>query len=130
MTDDDSIRELLAHYALRLDADDVDGCLDLFTENGEFEVYGRTLPREGIRKMFARAPKGMHLTGAALVDVCDGSATVRSQVLFVDSTTHRMRPALYDDQLAKIDGRWLFERRRCQFLSATGLSDSPQDPTA
>jgi hypothetical protein len=128
MTDDETIRDLLADYALRLDVDDVDGCLGLFTDDGEFEVYGQTLSRERIRKMFTRAPKGMHLTGAAHVDLRGDSATVRSQVLFVDSTTHQIRTALYDDQLVKVGGQWLFARRRCRFLTATGLSDTPPDP--
>lgn len=127
VTDDEAIRDLLAAYALRLDADDLEGCLELFAEAGEFEVYGQTLPRDRIRRMFARAPNGMHMTGAAQIDVHGDAATVRSQVLFVDSTTHQMRPALYDDQLVKLDGRWLFERRRCRFLTSAGLADSPQE---
>jgi hypothetical protein len=130
VTDDEAIRDLLAAYALRLDADDLDGCLDLFDADGEFEVYGHVLSRERTRKMFGRAPKGMHLIGAALIDIRADAATVRSQVLFVDSTTHQMRPALYDDQLKKVGGRWLFARRRCQFITATGLNDSPEDPAA
>lgn len=129
MNDDRKIRDLLAEYALRLDADDIDGCLALFAPDGEFEVYGTVLSRERILKMFTRAPRGMHLTGAALVLRVDGdTAYVRSQVLFVDSTTHQMRPALYDDDLIKADGTWRFRRRRCQFLTADGLSDSSRDP--
>jgi hypothetical protein len=128
VTDHAAIRDLLAAYALTLDADDIDGCMELFADAGEFEVYGQTLPRDRIRKMFVRAPKGMHMTGAALIDLYGDSATVRSQVLFVDSATHQMRPALYDDQLVKRDGRWLFARRRCRFLTPTGLADSPPEP--
>jgi hypothetical protein len=127
VTDDKAIRDLLAAYALRLDADDLDACLELFTDDGEFEVYGKTLSRERIRKMFMRAPKGMHMTGAALIDVRGETATARSQVLFVDSSTHQIRPALYDDELISAHGQWRFRRRRCQFLTATGLSDSPQE---
>jgi SnoaL-like domain len=125
--DDKAIRDLLADYALRLDADDLDACLELFADDGEFEVYGKTLSRDRIRKMFMRAPKGMHLTGAALIDVRGETATARSQVLFVDSSTHQMRPALYDDDLVVVDGQWRFRRRRCHFLTASGLSDSPQE---
>jgi SnoaL-like domain len=127
MTDDKAIRDLLAEYALTLDVDDLDACLELFTDDGEFEVYGKTLTRDRIRKMFVRAPKGMHLTGAALIDVRGGTATARSQVLFVDSATHQMRPALYDDELITVHGQWRFRRRRCQFLTPSGLSDSPQE---
>jgi uncharacterized protein (TIGR02246 family) len=127
-TEAEAIRDLLAAYALTLDVDDLDGCLELFTEDGEFQVYGKRLSREQIRKMFTRAPRGMHMTGAALIDVRGDAAAVRSQVLFVDSSTHQMRPALYDDDLSKVDGRWRFARRRCQFLTEAGLADSPQEP--
>ena len=123
-----AIRDLLASYALLLDADDVEACLDLFTEDGEFLVYGKTLAgRERIKKMFTRAPHGMHLTGAALIDVRGHTAAVRSQVLFVEASTHQMRPALYDDDLVTVQGHWRFRRRRCQFLTASGLSDSPAE---
>jgi SnoaL-like domain len=127
MNDDKAIRNLLAAYALTLDVEDLDACLALFTDDGEFEVYGKTLSRERIRKMFMRAPKGMHMTGAALIDVRGEKATARSQVLFVDSSTHQIRPALYDDELISVHGQWRFRRRRCQFLTAAGLSDSPQE---
>ncbi|MGB8501547.1 nuclear transport factor 2 family protein [Mycobacterium sp.] len=128
MTPQAAIRELLAAYALTLDADDIDGCLALFTNDAEFVVFGKTLSGpDRIRKMLTRAPRGMHLTGATLVDVDDLTATVRSQVLFVDSTTHQLRPALYDDEVVNLDGRWRFRRRRCQFLTVAGLSDNPQE---
>lgn len=123
-----AIAELLAAYALALDGDDIDGCLALFTDDGEFLVYGKTLQGERIRKMFTRAPQGMHLTGAALVELTGDTATVRSQVLFVDSSSHQMRPALYDDELTRTAAGWRFRRRRCQFLTADGLQDSPAEP--
>jgi uncharacterized protein (TIGR02246 family) len=126
VADRSAIQDLLASYALTLDADDVEACLDLFTDDGEFLVYGETLAgRERIREMFTRAPNGMHLTGAARIDVRGQTATVRSQVLFVEASTHDMRPALYDDDLINVDGRWRFRSRRCQFITGTGLSDSP-----
>lgn len=128
MTDHDAIRDLLAGYALTLDADDIDGCLALFAEDGEFLVYGKALAGiERIRTMLTRAPRGMHLTGAAVIDARPGGAVVRSQVLFVDSANHQLRPALYDDDLVERDGRWLFRRRRCRFITADGLCDSPPD---
>jgi uncharacterized protein (TIGR02246 family) len=124
----DEIRDLLAAYALMLDADDIDGCLELFTDDSEFLVFGKTPSGpDKIRRMLTRAPKGMHLAGAAVVDVRGQTATVRSEVLFVDSSTHQLRPALYDDELLLVDGRWRFRRRRCQFLTSEGLSDAPQE---
>jgi ketosteroid isomerase-like protein len=127
MADPDAIRDLLAAYALRLDAEDIDGCLEFFADEGEFVVYGKTLiGRERIGRMFTRAPSGLHLIGAIHLDVRGATATVRSQVLFVDASTHEMRPALYDDELINIKGQWRFRSRRCQFITTSGLSDTPQ----
>jgi uncharacterized protein (TIGR02246 family) len=124
----DAIRDLLAAYAICLDADDVDGCLELFSDDGEFAVYGKTLiGRERIGRMFTRAPKGLHMIGGSRVEARGLTATVRSQVLFVEAGTRELRPALYDDELINVEGQWRFRRRRCQFITAEGLSDAPQE---
>ena len=122
-----AIRELLAGYALTLDAGDIDACIELFTADAQFQVYGRSFAgHDGIRKMFGDAPRGLHLTGAARIDVRDDTATARSQVLFVRAGSLQLRPALYDDELVRHGGRWRFRSRRCQFITSYGLSDSPE----
>ncbi|OBH93227.1 nuclear transport factor 2 family protein [Mycobacterium sp. E2733] len=128
MTDDRAaIRELIAGYALALDAGDVDECLAFFAEDAEFLVYGRTFAgHDGIGRMFRDAPRGLHLTGVSRIAVDDHTATARSQVLFVRAGDLHLRPALYDDELIRTDGQWRFRRRRCQFVTSRGLSDSPE----
>ncbi|MGB8387556.1 nuclear transport factor 2 family protein [Mycobacterium sp.] len=128
MTDDHAaIRELIADYALALDAGDIDECVKLFTPAGEFLVYGRSFAGHGaIGKMFREAPRGLHLIGASRIDVRDNTATARSQVLFVRAGDLHLRTALYDDELARDGGQWRFLRRRCQFITSYGLSDSPE----
>lgn len=128
MTDDEAaIRELIAGYALALDSGDIDACVQLFTADAEFVVYGRAFTgHEGIAKMFADAPRGLHMTGVSRIDVGERTATARSQVLFVRAGDLHLRPALYDDRLVCRDGQWRFQRRRCQFITSHGLSDSPE----
>ena len=128
MNDDQvSIRELIAAYALALDGGDIDGCVQLFTADAEFLVYGRSFAgHDGIGKMFRDAPRGLHLTGVSQIDVAGDTATGRTQVLFVRSGDLVLRPALYDDEMVRDDGRWRFRRRRCQFVTSHGLSDSPE----
>ena len=137
MTDDHTeIRELLARYALTLDAGDIDQCVELFTADGEFLVYGRVFAgHDGIGRMFQEAPRGLHLTGVAHIDVLEdvdlrtgATATARSQVLFVRAGSLQLRPALYDDELVRDGGHWRFRRRRCRFITSYGLSDSPEVP--
>jgi uncharacterized protein (TIGR02246 family) len=132
VTDDQAaIRELIAGYALALDAGDIDECVQLFTADAEFLVYGRSFAgHDGIGKMFRDAPRGLHLTGVSRIDVRDDTALARSQVLFVRAGSLQLRPALYDDELARIDGHWRFQRRRCRFITSAGLADSPEVPSA
>jgi uncharacterized protein (TIGR02246 family) len=75
-SDQAAIRELLAGYALALDAGDIDQCVQLFVPDAEFLVYGRSFAgHDGIGKMFRDAPRGLHLTGVSRIDVRDDTAT-------------------------------------------------------
>jgi hypothetical protein len=125
--DDRAIRDLLARYALALDTDDIDRCLDLFTDDGEFVVFGRAFSgRDQIRAMLESAPRGLHLTGVSSIDVAGEAATARSQVLLVEAGTLHLRPALFDDELSRDVRRWRFRRRRCRFITSGGLGDRPE----
>jgi hypothetical protein len=125
--EDAAIRELIAAYALALDAGDVERCVDLFAADAEFVVYGKSFGgHEGIGKMFHDAPRGLHLTGVSQIDVRDTTATARSQVLFVRAVDLHLRPAIYDDELIRCGENWRFQRRRCRFVSSHGLADSPE----
>lgn len=125
--DDRAIRDLLARYALALDTDDIDRCLDLFTDDGEFVVFGRAFSgRDQIRAMFESAPRGLHLTGVSSIDVAGEAATARSQVLLVEAGTLHLRPALFDDELSREGRRWRFRWRRCRFITIGGLGDRPE----
>ncbi|OBA83957.1 hypothetical protein A9W99_06060 [Mycobacterium sp. 1164966.3] len=127
--DQAAIRELIARYALSLDAGDIDQCVELFAEDSEFLVYGKSFAgRQGIGGMFREAPHGLHLTGVSRIDVDGDTATARSQVLFVRAGSLQLRPALYDDELVRDGGYWRFRRRRCRFVTIHGLSDTPEVP--
>ncbi|OBB91409.1 SgcJ/EcaC family oxidoreductase [Mycobacterium sp. 852002-40037_SCH5390672] len=136
MTDDAcddrrAIRALLAAYALALDAGDFDECVQLFAPDGEFLVYGKTFAgHDGIAGMFRHAARGLHLTGSARIEVEGERAVARSQVLFVRAGDLQLRPAIYDDELTRIAGRWRFTRRRCRFITSAGLADSPEVDSA
>jgi hypothetical protein len=124
----EAVRELISAYALALDAGDVEGCVQLFTNDAQFLVYGRSFDgHDGIRKMFQDAPRGLHLTGVSRIEVDGDTATARSQVLFVRAHDLHLRPALYDDEFVCEGTEWRFRRRRCQFVTSSGLSDSPED---
>ncbi len=124
-----AIANLLAEYCLALDHDEVDRCVDLFTEDGSFEVYGRSFDgRDRIRKMMLSAPAGLHLGGPPLVELVDGDRAVTKQnLLFIDRTGGEFRRTLYSDELRRTDDGWRIQKRRCQFITADGVRDKPDN---
>ena len=100
---------LLAHYCLSLDHDDIETWVSLFTEDASFNVYGRSFDgHEGLRKMMVAAPKGLHLGGPPLILMHDAnSAQTEQNLLFIDrqSGVSRRRG---------LPGRNCSERRRVE----------------
>ena len=125
--DDAEIRNLLARYCLCLDLDDVDGWVALFTPDAIYHVYGRAFEgHDGLRRMLAGAPGGLHLGGPPVVErVDDDRAATRQNLLFVERGTGVMRSAVYDDELVRTTDGWRIASRRCRFIVADGLADRP-----
>lgn len=122
-----AIANMLAEYCLSLDHDEIDRCVSLFTEDGSFEVYGRSWDGHGrLRKMMSSAPGGLHLGGPPFVERIEGDrAYTRQNLLFVDQTTGEFRRTLYTDELVRVGDEWKIKLRKCQFITADGLSDRP-----
>jgi len=125
--DDAAIRNLLARYCLLLDQDDVDAWVQLFTPDGTYTVYGHTFAGpEGLRRMLAGAPGGLHLGGPPAVEAVDADhARAQQNLLFIERGTDAMRQALYDDELVRTADGWRIASRRCRFFTAAGLADRP-----
>jgi hypothetical protein len=124
-----AITNLLAHYCLSLDHDDVDTWVSLFTEDGQFDVYGRSFDgREGLRKMMAAAPKGLHLGGPPLIRMHDADrAQTEQNLLFIDRQSGDSRSAVYRDDVVRTKAGWKIRKRSCWFIVPDGLSDRPVD---
>ena len=122
-----AISDLLSRYCLTLDMDDVDGWVSLFLPDARYEVYGRSFDgHEGLRKMMADAPSGLHLGGPPVIDVTrPDAATTTRNLLFVDSETGESRNAVYSDELERTAEGWRIAHTRCRFIVAAGLSDRP-----
>jgi hypothetical protein len=121
------IRNLIARYCLTLDLDDVDGWVALFTPDAVYEVYGRSfVGHDGLRKMMAGAPGGLHLGGPPVIEMPDDDhARTLRNLLFVDRATGEQRNAVYEDELVRGADGWRITRCRCRFIVRDGLSDRP-----
>lgn len=114
-----AVQELLATYVLSCDVHEVEATLDLFTEDGEFRVFDRAFTgREGLRKMLTHAAPGLHLAGASVVTPTADGAHVRQQLVFYPADRSEHRLTIYDDDLVKVDGRWLFRSREVRFMNS------------
>lgn len=123
-----AITQLLARYCLTLDHDDVDGWVALFTEDAEYEVYGRTFRgHDGLRRMMTGAPGGLHLGGPPVIRMVDADrAEAQQNLLFAEAAEGILRSAVYDDTLVRTPDGWRIARRRCRFITREGFADRPE----
>jgi len=129
-TDDAAIRDLLTRYCLHLDQREHDAWVDLFTEDGQFFVYGTSFDGpSGLKEMATTAPDGLHMVGPALLQIDGDRATSKQSFLFMDAVTHTSRIGWYDDELVRRPDGWRIRARRCTFLAPDGPSHRPGRPT-
>ena len=70
------IQQLLAKYAVTITQGDIEGLLSVFTPDGTYSAFGDTYPLDHFPALVAAAPKGLFMTGTALVDL-DGRPDTR-----------------------------------------------------
>jgi hypothetical protein len=122
----EAINTLLANYCITMDRRDADGWANLFTSDGQFFAFGRSFDgHDGLRKLAADSPGGIHLASQPVLELVGDEATVQQTFVFVDQKTHDLRIGFYDDELVRTDAGWRFRTRRCTFQSADGPSDRP-----
>lgn len=86
LADEMAIRGVLAEYCLRLEVDDFEKWLDLFTGDTVYEVYKKTLRgRDEVRALLSLAPHGVHLGGPARVVIDGDKADTVQNYLFISA---------------------------------------------
>ena len=67
--DELDIQRVLSEYCLRLEINDFEQWLDLFTDDAVYEVHRKSLRgREEIAAVLSLAPHGVHIGGAVRID--------------------------------------------------------------
>ena len=126
------VLNLIAAYAERLDARDIEGVADLFehatiSTDGGGEIRGRA----GVMQMFAsrasddaagppsvRRRQTKHVTTNVILEIDDGERTARARSVYVviaendDGELRIMTAGRYHDEFELIDGQWRFSARR------------------
>ena len=69
------IQQLLAKYAVTITQGDIEGLVSVFTPDGTYSAFGETYALERFPVLVAAAPKGLFMTGTALVELDGDTAT-------------------------------------------------------
>jgi SnoaL-like domain len=118
------IQQLLAKYAVTITQQDIEGLLAVFTPDGTYSAFGETYALERFPVLVDAAPKGLFLTGTALVDI-DGDAGTGTQPLcFIDHASHDMRIGYYRDTYVRTTDGWRLKTRAMTFIRRSGAHDS------
>ncbi len=143
------IEDLMARYLFAIDYDDWDAYVGTFAEDGELEFAsgtskGRAAIRENVTKFAAgigrfyhtedgKPAKLRHVILQSVIRVEGNRAWGRS--LWLEMANHGPGDTMkmgtygiYEDQLKKVNGQWLFAKRRVLNEFIKGRTSGPGDP--
>ena len=121
------IQQLLARYAVTITQADVEGLVSVFTPDVTYSAFGSTYTLARFPDLVAAAPKGLFMTGTALVefDPQDQAAAIGTQPLcFIEQSKHDMRIGYYRDTYVRTDAGWRLKTRAMTFMRRNGDHDS------
>ncbi|GFG74550.1 nuclear transport factor 2 family protein [Mycobacterium botniense] len=118
------IQQLLARYAVTITQQDIEGLLSVFTPDGTYSAFGDTYRLDRFPELVAAAPKGLFLTGTALVDLDGDTATGTQPLCFIEHATHDMRIGYYRDAYVRTPEGWRLKSRAMTFIRRSGAHDS------
>jgi len=120
------IQQLLAKYAVTITQGDVDGLVEVFTPDGTYSAFGDTYTLNKFPVLVDAAPKGLFMTGTALVDLAEGAdtATGTQPLCFIEHSKHDMRIGYYKDTYLRTADGWRLKTRAMTFIRRSGEHDS------
>jgi len=120
------IHQLLAKYAVTITQGDVDGLIEVFTPDGTYSAFGDTYTLNRFPVLVDAAPKGLFMTGTALVDLTEGADTASGTqpLCFIEHSKHDMRIGYYKDTYLRTADGWRLKTRAMTFIRRSGEHDS------
>ena len=130
-----AIGQLPARYALALDSRDLDTLVDLFVPDvsvgGGTGSVGRPALKEFFTANLSHFYRSMHLISGHVIDLDDADharGVVYCRAEHEDAGRWGVMVMNYKDTYARVDGRWLFVRRRLQPLYTCDITERPSGP--
>ncbi len=120
------IQQLLAKYAVTITQGDIDGLVSVFTPDGTYSAFGDTYTLNRFPVLVDAAPKGLFMTGTALVEFDAGSndaASGTQPLCFIEHSKHDMRIGYYRDTYLRTADGWRLKTRAMTFIRRSGDHD-------
>lgn len=111
LADEMAVRAVLDEYCLRLEINDFEEWLDIFTDDTVYEVYRKTLNgRDEVRALLSLAPDGVHIGGPARVILNGDTAETIQNYLFIGSEDAAWNMGWYYRTLVRMADGWKISR--------------------
>ena len=115
----DDLREILgvlAEYGASLDQARWPDLREVFAEDAELSVFGRThRGRDEIEAFMRAATRGKHLTGVPRIELDGDRARTAADFVFFRATDLAASAAgMYRDEWVRRDGRWWLAKREIE----------------
>lgn len=117
LADELAVRKLLDEYCLRLEIDDFEDWMDLFTPDSVYEVYGKVLNgKEEIRALLSLAPHGVHLGGPMRITLAGDTAETVQNYLFISAADAAWNMGWYFRTAVRTDAGWKISHTRVKMV--------------
>ncbi len=119
------IQQVLAKYAVTITQGDIDGLVSVFTPDGTYSAFGETYTLNRFPVLVDAAPKGLFMTGTALIDLEEGADTASGTqpLCFIEHSKHDMRIGYYRDTYVRTEAGWRLRTRAMTFIRRSGDHD-------
>ncbi|CAJ1499558.1 nuclear transport factor 2 family protein [[Mycobacterium] burgundiense] len=119
------IQQVLAKYAVTITQGDIEGLISVFTPDGTYSAFGETYTLSRFPVLVDAAPKGLFMTGTALVDLVEGADTASGTqpLCFIEHSKHDMRIGYYRDTYVRTAEGWRLQTRAMTFIRRNGDHD-------
>lgn len=105
--DELAVRRALDEYCLRMELNEFDEWMDLFTEDTVYEVYRLTLRgRAAMAEVLSKAPHGVHVGGPTRVAIEGDTARTVQNYAFISTSTNEWNVGWYDRTLVRTADGW------------------------
>jgi hypothetical protein len=125
LADELAIRRVLDEYCLRLELNTFEEWMDLFTDDTVYEVYKLRLEgRAKVTEVLSQAPHGVHLGGAARIDINGDRAETVQNYAFVSTSTDEWNAGWYHRTLVRTGDGWRISHTKVAFARKDDLPEN------